>query len=285
MLSRLVMGSSPIISASLARKAMQGIPLRNQVYRQFQRETRGEAVFKTRSERLAERQGQTLKERAMAPPGPNGNFYRHLLKRNNCNFLHRFSFCSLCNWKRSCRWSICHWIRSPLLLRFGTGRTKQYFKSVDAVAAICQRQNPRHLRILWWIGGINRSQCGCYFPHTRSLQFGKPRWACVDFRFDGSYDWIRNGGPIDTLWTRCWSETACLGNTLCHHGKFRFETDVFFFNFFQHIFDSNSFAKSILGCHYSSSVGGRRTNYSTRRMVYSWNRWRIVNSSCMRTQR
>jgi len=71
MLSRLVMGSSPIISASLVRKSLQGVPLRNQVYRQFQRESRGETVFKTRSERVAERQGQSLKERAMGPPGPN----------------------------------------------------------------------------------------------------------------------------------------------------------------------------------------------------------------------
>lgn len=69
MLSRLAMGSTPIISASLVRSAFNTVPARNQVFRQFQRDSR-ETVFRTRSERIAER--QTLKQRIMAPAGPNG---------------------------------------------------------------------------------------------------------------------------------------------------------------------------------------------------------------------
>lgn len=72
MLSRLVLGASPIISASVGRKALQNITIRNPVCRQFQR-NRSENTFRTRSERITERQ-QTLKERAMAPPGANGYF-------------------------------------------------------------------------------------------------------------------------------------------------------------------------------------------------------------------
>lgn len=71
MLSRLVMGATPIVSASLVRSSIKTLPIRNQVFRQFQRDSRA-PVFRTRSERMAER--QTLKERIMGPPGPNGWF-------------------------------------------------------------------------------------------------------------------------------------------------------------------------------------------------------------------
>lgn len=64
MLSRLVMSGG-----SLSRSALQMAPIRTQFSRQLQRDSR-ESLFRTRGERIAER--QTLKERAMAPPGPNG---------------------------------------------------------------------------------------------------------------------------------------------------------------------------------------------------------------------
>lgn len=56
-----------MLSMSIARGSIQKIPLRNQVFRQFSRDSR--ETF-TRSERIAER--RTLRERIMAPAGPNG---------------------------------------------------------------------------------------------------------------------------------------------------------------------------------------------------------------------
>lgn len=67
MLSRLVMSSTPMLSMSLARNGIQKVPLKNQVFRQFSRDGR-EPI--TRSERIAER--RSLRERLMAPAGPNG---------------------------------------------------------------------------------------------------------------------------------------------------------------------------------------------------------------------
>lgn len=68
MLSRLVVQAQPMLSTVLARTTIQKIPLRSQIVRQFHREGR-ETI--TRSERIASRQG--LKERILAPAGPNGN--------------------------------------------------------------------------------------------------------------------------------------------------------------------------------------------------------------------
>lgn len=67
MLSRLVISSTPLISMSLTRNGIQKIPLRNQAFRQYSRDVRD--TF-TRGERIAER--RTLRERLMAPAGPNG---------------------------------------------------------------------------------------------------------------------------------------------------------------------------------------------------------------------
>lgn len=67
MLSRLVLSSTPMLSMSMARNSIQKIPLRNQAFRQFSRD--GRDTF-TRAERIAER--KTLRERLMAPAGPNG---------------------------------------------------------------------------------------------------------------------------------------------------------------------------------------------------------------------
>lgn len=67
MLSRLVISSTPMLSMSFARNSIQKVPLRNQVFRQFNRD--GRDTY-TRSERIVER--RTLRERIMAPAGPNG---------------------------------------------------------------------------------------------------------------------------------------------------------------------------------------------------------------------
>lgn len=53
--------------SSLTRNGIQKIPLRNQAFRQFSRDNRD--TF-TRGERIAER--RTIRERLMAPAGPNG---------------------------------------------------------------------------------------------------------------------------------------------------------------------------------------------------------------------
>lgn len=56
-------------SPMLFRSAIQQIPKRNQLLvRQFQRDAK--EAFQTRSQRIAER--QTLREKIMAPAGPNG---------------------------------------------------------------------------------------------------------------------------------------------------------------------------------------------------------------------
>lgn len=73
MLSRLVVQSQPMISMALAGRNVQKMPIRQQIIRQFNRDSR-ETI--TRSERIAQR--QTLKERIMAPAGPNGNFYKQM---------------------------------------------------------------------------------------------------------------------------------------------------------------------------------------------------------------
>lgn len=71
------------------RTAIQQIPKRNQfLVRQFQRDAK--EGFQTRTQRVVER--QTLRERAMAPPGPNGeqtkNFHLHQISF--------YSFYSVC---------------------------------------------------------------------------------------------------------------------------------------------------------------------------------------------
>lgn len=71
MLSKLVMGTHTY-SPMIIRSAIQQIPKRNQILvRQFQRDAKeGFTTTRTRVERIAER--QTLREKVMSPPGPNG---------------------------------------------------------------------------------------------------------------------------------------------------------------------------------------------------------------------
>lgn len=68
MLSKLIMGSTAY-SPMLFRSAVKQLPKRNQfLVRQFQQDAK--EGFQTRAQRVAER--QTLREKVMGPPGPNG---------------------------------------------------------------------------------------------------------------------------------------------------------------------------------------------------------------------
>lgn len=67
MLSRLVVQSQPMISMALTGRSLQKMPIRNQIIRQFNRDSR---ETMSRSERITHR--QSLKEKIMAPAGPNG---------------------------------------------------------------------------------------------------------------------------------------------------------------------------------------------------------------------
>lgn len=67
MLSRLIVQSQPMISVALAGRNIQKMPIRHQIIRQFKNDSR-ETI--SRSERISHR--QTLKEKIMAPAGPNG---------------------------------------------------------------------------------------------------------------------------------------------------------------------------------------------------------------------
>jgi hypothetical protein len=62
MLSRLACTKN-IINPTLLKSAIQNVPRRQQIFRQFAEDSR----FKTRAERINEK--MSLKERAMAPPG------------------------------------------------------------------------------------------------------------------------------------------------------------------------------------------------------------------------
>lgn len=80
MLSRFAIKSPTItISASIFQNAYKSMPKRNQIaIRHFQKDARaGENAYRTRTERIAER--QTLKEKIMTPAGPNGNDWRNQL--------------------------------------------------------------------------------------------------------------------------------------------------------------------------------------------------------------
>lgn len=68
MLSRLVM-SSPMLSATIVRSAVQKIPLRTQICRKFGQDSR--QTFQTRADRIPTKR-KTLKEWATEPAGPNG---------------------------------------------------------------------------------------------------------------------------------------------------------------------------------------------------------------------
>lgn len=70
MLSRLIVQSQPMLSMTLAGRNIQKMPIRHQIIRQFKNDSR-ETV--TRAERISQR-SQTLKEKIMAPAGPNGNY-------------------------------------------------------------------------------------------------------------------------------------------------------------------------------------------------------------------
>lgn len=67
MLSRLVVQSQPLMSMALIGRNVQKMPIRNQIIRQLHREGR---ETMSRSERISHR--QSLKEKIMAPAGPNG---------------------------------------------------------------------------------------------------------------------------------------------------------------------------------------------------------------------
>lgn len=75
MLSRLAL-APPIISSTFVRSNVRQFAPRSRIIiRQFQNDSR-QTINKTRAERIAERQtgtGQTLKEKILAPAGPNGN--------------------------------------------------------------------------------------------------------------------------------------------------------------------------------------------------------------------
>lgn len=64
MLSRLACTRS-MVNPTLIKSALQNVPSKRQIFRTFAEESR----FKTRSERINEK--LSLRERAMAPPGPN----------------------------------------------------------------------------------------------------------------------------------------------------------------------------------------------------------------------
>lgn len=64
MLSRLACTRS-MINPTLIKSAIQNVPTKRQIFRTFAEESR----FKTRTERINEK--LSLKERMMAPPGPN----------------------------------------------------------------------------------------------------------------------------------------------------------------------------------------------------------------------
>lgn len=83
MLSRLIVSQQPLLSMALARSTMSKMPMRNQMIREFNQQAR-ETV--SRSERIATR--QTLRERIMAPAGPNGNLPHKFF--NNSNNYSRF---------------------------------------------------------------------------------------------------------------------------------------------------------------------------------------------------
>lgn len=65
MLSRLACSGRILASASLIQPALQQVPRRTQLMRYYARDVKGGTNWTTRAER------QTLRERAMAPPGPN----------------------------------------------------------------------------------------------------------------------------------------------------------------------------------------------------------------------
>lgn len=66
MLSRLACTGRTFVSTPLLKSALQQVPHRQQVVRQYAREVKGGgSSWTARAER------QTLRERAMAPPGPN----------------------------------------------------------------------------------------------------------------------------------------------------------------------------------------------------------------------
>lgn len=90
MLSRFALKSPTItISASVFQNAYKSVPKRNQIgLRHFQKDSRaGENVYRTRGERIAERQTPTLKEKIMKPAGPNGidNHFNCTKKKRNKN--------------------------------------------------------------------------------------------------------------------------------------------------------------------------------------------------------
>ncbi|EAT34502.1 AAEL013255-PA [Aedes aegypti] len=68
MLSRLACTGRTFVSTPLLKSALQQVPHRQQVVRQYAREVKGGGSSSSWTAR-AER--QTLRERAMAPPGPN----------------------------------------------------------------------------------------------------------------------------------------------------------------------------------------------------------------------
>lgn len=84
------MGSAAY-SPMIFRSAVQQIPKRNQfLVRQFQRDAK--EAFQTRSQRIAEK--QTLREKIMAPAGPNGECWQLLCIGKSCEIEREKNFSS-----------------------------------------------------------------------------------------------------------------------------------------------------------------------------------------------
>lgn len=72
MLSRLVCGRTTVLNTSFLKNALQNVSTKNQFVPVRKYASNPGTGFRTRAERIAER--QTLKERAMAPPGKDAYF-------------------------------------------------------------------------------------------------------------------------------------------------------------------------------------------------------------------
>lgn len=117
MLSRLIVQAQPMISMTLAGRNLQKMPIRHQIIRQFKNDSR-ETV--TRAERISQR--QTLKEKIMAPAGPNGKHKMVLLivdililSNNNNNSCVDYCF-SICYRQRCTYWWFGTWFGCSMFL-------------------------------------------------------------------------------------------------------------------------------------------------------------------------
>lgn len=108
MLSRLIIQSQPMISRALTGKTFQKIPIRNQIVRQIHNEGRDTM---SRADRISHR--QTLKEKLMAPAGPNGR----LSGLYSGEMYSSKSLLSIRNRSWSINWRLSTWFGRVVLLR------------------------------------------------------------------------------------------------------------------------------------------------------------------------